>query len=376
MPNVIQIVPTLPPMVSGVGDYAVLLAAQMRRAFAINSHFVIGNPDWQGPDEVNGFSVSRLTTRTAKALVEALRECTASGFPILLHYAGYGYQKRGYPRWLVEGLMAWRKTQVQHRLVTMFHELFASGPPWSSSFWMSPLQKNLIGRLVRLSDAGFTSLKHYADQILEIEADSQTPIHQLPVFSTFQEPDQVKPLKARSRRLVVIGHHGRRALMYERSCGQLNQICERFGIEEMLDIGEPVGFDLTGIVTVPLKIYGVLPAVEISKILQDSLVGIFDYPGNMLGKSTVFAAYAAHRLIPIVVVYKDASPADGLEPGKHFWSSDVEPDLLSLQAGQIIADNAFEWYQSHNLAVQAKRFATCLYGNQQVVVENGAISKN
>jgi hypothetical protein len=371
----IQIVPTLPPKVSGVGDYAVLLATEMRRQFGISSHFIIGNPEWPGPDEVNGFSVSRLANRSAKALAETLQELPTSGSPVLLHYAGYAYQKRGYPRWLVEGLTDWRKTHVHQRLITMFHELFASGPPWSSSFWLSPLQKRLIARLALLSDESLTSLKHYKDQIREIVPNCQTPVYHLPVFSTFQEPDQVTPLARRRRRLVVIGHHGRRALMYKRSSGQLNRICEGFGIEEMLDIGEPVGFDLSAMVAVPLKIYGVLPAAEISEILRDSLVGIFDYPGSMLGKSTVYAAYAAHRLIPIVVAYQDASPADGLEPGKHFWPSDVEADLLTLQTGQIIADNAYEWYQGHNLAVQAKTFANCLYGSR-LSVENGAIFKN
>jgi hypothetical protein len=362
--NVIQIVPTFPPAVSGVGDYALLLATELRREFDIQTQFIVGNPDWQGANEVNGFAVSKLAERTAKSLQQLLHQRANDKTPVLLHYAGYGYQKRGCPYWLVKGLETWRQPSDGRRLVTMFHELYACGSPWTSSFWLSPLQKKLVARLARLSDKCLTSLKQYADEMIEIEPASQTRLLNLPVFSTFGEPQTVKPLCERRRRLVVIGHHGRRALMYERSFGQLNSICERLEIEEMLDVGEPVGFEIANRVKVPLKICGVLPASEISKLLQDSIVGIFDYPAGMLGKSTVFAAYASHKLIPIVVAYNDAKPADGLELEKHYWLSDIEPQKITLAAGQTLADNACDWYQTHNLFAQAKSFQACLYDNK------------
>jgi hypothetical protein len=139
----------------------------------------------------------------------------------------------------------------------------------------------------------------------------------------------------------------------------------------MLDIGEPVGFDISTSIAVPLKVCGVLQASEISDLLQDSIVGIFDYPASLLGKSTVFATYAAHRMIPVVVGYEDTRPADGLEPGKHYWLSDVEADTLSLEAGQTIADQAYAWYQPHKLSTQAKRFIGCLQGEYQLSNGNG-----
>ncbi|MFZ4728709.1 MAG: glycosyltransferase family 1 protein, partial [Pseudanabaena sp.] len=68
--------------------------------------------------------------------------------PVLLHYVGYGYAKRGCPVWLVDGIQRWKNLYPDRLLVTMFHELHASGtPPWTSSFWLSPLQKNLVTRL-------------------------------------------------------------------------------------------------------------------------------------------------------------------------------------------------------------------------------------
>lgn len=359
----IQLVPTLAPLVSGVGDYALLLALEMRRAFDLHTHFVVGNPQWQGAAELHGFAVSQLAKRNANALTARLREIANDNSSVLLHYAGYGYEKRGCPWWLVKGLRDWRQSSPSGRLVTMFHELFASGPPWRSSFWLSSLQKHLVARLAHVSDACLTSLNDYANQLVALEPACQSRLRHAPVFSNFGEPQTLKPLQERSRRLVVLGHHGRRALMYERSGGQLQRICERLAIDEMLDIGEPVGFDIAARVALPVKVCGVLRAAEISALLQDSIVGIFDYPGTMLGKSTVFAAYAAHRLIPIVVAYDDARPADNLEPEKHYWAADIEPARLNLAAGQRLADNAYQWYQSHNLAAQGRTFRACLSVN-------------
>ena len=41
----------------------------------------------------------------------------------------------------------------------MFHEFHAMGPPWRSSFWLSPLQRRLATSLTRLSDGLVTSLE-------------------------------------------------------------------------------------------------------------------------------------------------------------------------------------------------------------------------
>src|SRR5207253_579189 len=52
---------------------------------------------------------------------------------VLLHYVNYGFQKRGIPFRLLSILRALRK-QHRGKLVTVFHELYASGSPWTSAF--------------------------------------------------------------------------------------------------------------------------------------------------------------------------------------------------------------------------------------------------
>jgi hypothetical protein len=95
-------------------------------------------------------------------------------------------------------------------------------------------------------------------------------------------------------------------------------------------------------------------------MLSDSIAGVIDYPAGMLGKSTIFAAYASHRVIPIVADSGSMKPADGLEPSVHYWLSDIESEGLSIAAGQRVADTAYGWYQAHSLSVHASVLAECL----------------
>src|SRR5438093_5969188 len=154
-----QIVPGLPPVISGVGDYAYLLARQLRAAHDIHTRFVVCDARWQGAKDFEEFSVDRIRAQQSEELE---KELGASGMPstVLLHYVGYGYQKRGCPFWLVQALESWKKRDTNRRLVVMFHELYAFGPPWRSSFWTSPLQRGLTKSLALLSDHCVTNLKN------------------------------------------------------------------------------------------------------------------------------------------------------------------------------------------------------------------------
>ncbi|HEX8089377.1 MAG TPA: hypothetical protein VF762_11020 [Blastocatellia bacterium] len=151
--------------------------------------------------------------------------------------------------------------------------------------------------------------------------------------------------------------------MYKRSAQALDRICGRLGIEEVLDIGRPINLDVSRTLRVPVVVCGEMSGGEVSRLLSDALVGVLDYPAEVLGKSTIFAAYCAHRTIPVIAAYGKATRADGLEPGTHYWLSDVESGKLSLAAGQATADNAYNWYQGHNLSVHAGMLVACLAAN-------------
>ena len=353
---VISIIPRLPPVVDGVGDYALNLALQLRKDFGIETHFVVGDPTWTGATLIEGFFSTQVSLRSAVTLLSLLP--THDQMPtVLLHYVGYGYADRGAPSWLVEGVERWYNNTANAYLVTMFHELYACGPPWTSSFWLSPLQRNLVVRLAQISDRCLTSKQGYAKLLSELSFGKHTQIPTLPVFSNIGEPEQVPSLAERERRVVVFGSPSNRLRVYRESFAQLSQTCQQLGIKEIWDVGPAANLTLSTINGVPVVQLGQRSAVEISGFLLKSLVGFFDYNPDFLAKSTIFAAYCAHGLLPVSPRYSSLV-IDGILGGKHYWMPDDQTkgwkNLVKLQA---IADNAHTWYQTHNLSVQAKTFA-------------------
>ena len=167
--QIIQIVPKLPPAIDGLGDYALNIARQLYKDFGVRTHFVVGDPAWVGAEEIEGCPVSKVKTRSASNLLALLLNVNAPPRVVLLHYVGYGYAKRGCPFWLVKGLENWKRNTNNAQLVTMFHELYAFGPPWTSSFWLSVFQRNLVERLVQLSDHCVTSNDGYAAKLHSME---------------------------------------------------------------------------------------------------------------------------------------------------------------------------------------------------------------
>ena len=354
---VIAIIPRLPPVFDGVGDYALNLALQLRKDFGIETHFVVGDPTWTGASAIKDFSISQVTLRSAATLLSLLSTHYHSLTTVLLHYVGYGYAKRGAPSWVIEGLERWHNNTANAYLVTMFHELYAFGSPWTSAFWLSSLQRKLAVRLVQLSDRCLTSREGYAKLLYELSLGKQTQIPTIPVFSTIGEPDLVSPLAERERRVVVFGSASNRLRVYRESFAQLELTCQLLGIEEIWDVGSSTSLTLSSVNGVSVVQLGQRSAAEISGFLLNSLAGFFDYNPDYLAKSTIFAAYCAHGLLPVSARCSNL-PVDSIEAGKHYWIPEAQTkgwkNLVELQ---VIADNAHTWYQTHNLSVQAKTFA-------------------
>jgi hypothetical protein len=365
--KLITIVPRIPPAIDGVGDYALSIARLLRENLGVLSQFIVADLNWPVTERVEGFEARSLSSHSTDELVDLLnlleREST-EGARVLLHYEGYGYASRGCPAWLVNALERWRLASSKRSLVTLFHELYATGPPWTSSFWLSPLQKNLATRVAQASDQCLTSLARYARVVRQMSGKPANNVTSIPVFSSIGEPESTLPLVERPRRLVVFGTRGRRIEVYKKTAPELNRMCNVLGITDLLDIGRSVELDIPSLINVPITKLGELPGAEVSSVLSDSIVGVLDYSAAFLAKSTIFAAYCAHRVIPIVANYSDPAPGDGLEQGRHYWPTTIESKCLDLVGGQVVADNAFAWYQTHNLSSHARTLADCLIGRE------------
>lgn len=324
--RVVQIVPQLPPPPEGVGGYAEALAGALRDRCGIETRFVEG-----------------AAARTAEAVGAAL----ADGPVALLHYANYGYQRRGCPVGLVEGLVRWLHQGGERRLVTVFHEVYATGPPWRSSFWLAPLQQRLAATLARASAALATSLDLYGRMLRPWAARKRIAV--LPVFSTMGEPAAVPRLDERRRRLVVFGGSGVRQRAWSR-VADLDRTCAVLGIEEVVDIGPPAEAP-PRVGNVPVRALGVLPAGEVSELLRASIAGFVVYPEPFLAKSTIFAAYCAHGVLPVCI----GDGRKGPDPGPPFWTPGSAP-----ADPQAIADRAHAWYAGHALDRQAATYRELL----------------
>jgi hypothetical protein len=329
--DVVQIVPRLPPPAEGLGGYSLALAAALRSRYGRASRFVVGTP-------MAPAGATPVADRRAGTLCRLLAE---ADLPVLLQYAGYGYQNRGCPVWLVDGLARWRRLVPRGRLVTFFHEVHAMGPPWRSSFWLSPVQRRLAARLTRLSDATVTSLDLYAGLLRRWKPRREPAV--LPVVSNVGEPETVPPLAERPPRLVVFGGAGNRSKVYSRHLPELAAACRAAAAREIVDIGPAISLP-AAVEDVPVVGRGLLPDAEASAALLDARAAFLAYPASFLAKSGAFAAFCAHGLATVCT--SEAPPSSGLRAGDHYLPAAWLERPQNLQA---VGDAAHAWYAGHAL---------------------------
>jgi hypothetical protein len=366
--KVLQIVPNLPPAIDGVGSYAAALG-QALAGLDVSSRFLVGDRDWPGTAKLRcgerlpgavGLAIPAdlesavIGEHSAAALADQLPADPAG--IVLVHYVNYGYERRGCPTWLVRGVVRWRAGAPERRLVTCFHEVYAGGPPWRSSFWASPIQRRLAACLLRASDGAATSLALYGRMLARWRPRRQVMV--TPVFSTVGEPTGVPlPGERKPRTMVVFGGASNRRRAYGDLREALAAACRGLGITEIVDVGPPVAALPMHIDGVPVRALGTLPEREVSGVLLRSFAGFLGYPAPFLAKSTVFAAYCAHGLVPVCAWPRRARfPSEDRPP---FWEPDR--DLAPSEPASLAA-RARAWYGAHELARQAPRFRSLLSG--------------
>lgn len=300
----------IPPGSGGVKDYAV----------------VVGGPLHAPPVELS----------------PATDASSWSGDMLLLHFSGYGFQKRGVPLWLVKKVGSLRKQFRSFGVV--FHELFAYGPPWGSAFWLNGIQKQIARELLALSDFWLTNREESARWLLDQRHD--TPHRVLPVFSNVGEPDSIET--ERLPRMVVFGSSGVRANVYQWADGETFRRARKAGLE-IHDIGPPQQdpsllqrFEQEGVVA-----HGKLSAEEVSAQLSAAACGALAYPTDYVSKSGVFAAYCAHGICPVLLA-KEYGSHDGLSPHVHYVPGFEALDA-SVSSTRAIGREARKWYEPHRV---------------------------
>lgn len=356
MSKLLQILPRVPPAVCGIGDYAWGIARGLRDDHGIHSQFLSAGTSWTAPQGETEFPVSRLPELKAGALVEfvrARREVDA----VVLHMSPYGFQKRAVPLWMASAWQQLARLPERPRLITMFHELYASGPVRSSAFWLQPLQKWVLRRVARASDALRTNRQPYADWLLSVPGLSTNQVEVMPVYSNFGEPEVLPAWDQREPAMAMFawGIHSGEPL--EVVLSKAAACCHRFGLRRLHLIGWKKELNEDGL-GVEVVRHGFLEAGEISRLLLSCRMAYTAYSPLHFGKSTLVAAFAAHGL---VVITQGATPLlpDGLEDGQQVLHEALLADRASLSADQLekIGRQLRKWYDGHALKANVVSYA-------------------
>ncbi len=376
-PTLLHIVPRLFPQIDGVGDYALRLAQELRSAHQLNSRFLVTSPDWPVQSDVDGFTASQLARPDASALAAALPE--RDGTLPLLHYVGYGYQKRGIPFWLVAGIKTWlgrNENLPNHprRLAVMFHELWASGQPWQSAFYLHYLQRWLAGELQRVCSFSATSTLRMRDLITDA-----WPRHTelIPIPSNFPVNNAASACTSLKGplRILVFGQTGTRLPAVKAHMALLAEMQSQHLIDAIIVGGHgsaptpnpspDVALLASRLPGVPLKVLGeITPEAAASVFSPPSLVLSF-YPSSLACKSATFATALAYGC-PVVVQKNDR--ADPLEIDRHLLSCDGSSAQIRSFCNKVhngllnhVSDEGRAWYFANaHWPIIARRFATLL----------------
>ena len=154
--------------------------------------------------------------------------------------------------------------------------------------------------------------------------------------------------------MLVFGGLGARCRAYGPEREALAAACRMLGIEEIVDLGPPLPPSIlpADVAGVPVRALGTLPTAEVSAWMLAVRAGFLAYPAGFLPKSTIFAAYCAHGLLPV------RAGAAERERQVPYWAPhsglELEPER------QAIADAARAWYLGHSIARQAEAFRELL----------------
>jgi len=294
---------------------------------------------------------------------------------LLLHFSGYGYQKRGLPLALLRQIRQLRQDWGPDlRLVSYFHESFSSGPPWRSAFWLQGLQSRIGRQVAQLSDAVCTNTSAHAAWLAPACAGHAAAVRVRPVFTTIGEPGpalqgkgkgqgQGQDAPAREPVAVVFGAAATRARALQ-ACARHAALLQQHGIQSLVEVGAGASAAGPAGAGLPLRFLGRLDTPALHALLQRCHAGLIDYPASLLAKSSVFAALAAHG-VPVLNTRPFDLDADALQAGQHYLNL---PTAASKQARWLrepatrlaVAQAAHTWYQPHRSWQQAAELARLL----------------
>ena len=348
---VLQILPRISDEPDGVTDYAVNLAKALLTNFHLRT--VFATAESSQASQKDGFEIAALSD----ALALPARA-------LILHYVNYGYQKRGLPFSLLSRLRQLRENS-RGRLLVIFHELFASGPPWKSEFWLEPLQKKIARDVAQLANGRLVSSESMREMFNSIAPGLDAVVHPIP--SAFGERiidlDQLR--ERDDHRWLICGG----TQVIERSLRSflriINAIPSALAPKELVVVGGTENPNVRQMLnTLPDVRPEYSPSVsaeKASQIFSTCAFGWLDYFTNrkakadLLLKSSSFANMCANA---VVCVMPQASGPISLAgdalPGPFTIAHD-ELKLPSASDRPAVGYAIYEWYHRHASIVSLAR---------------------
>jgi hypothetical protein len=356
--TVLQIVPQLPGTFDGVGDYALNLARALSGDHGIATTFLVAAKT--SVTSKDGYRV--ISGLSRDAAVDLAQDCEH----VILHYVNYGYQARGIP-FSLRAFAQQLRSHLRGHWVTTFHELYASGPPWKSAFWLRPLQVRIARDMIDASTSCIVSNPPIERAIHAYDAGKK--VYLAPVLSNFGEPELSGFDGLSPRRWAICGG----TALIARSLALFEQlhplIPDAFAPESLDIVGGRKEISVKETLDrlsrsrpgLSCHYHPEVSAGSASEILRQSSFGWIDYFGagkvwpGMVLKSTAFAAFCAHGVIPVLSHREEPIAINGdALPGPYYITAEAinfpPPEQLRGVQKKIYA-----WYHAHADAHQLAR---------------------
>jgi hypothetical protein len=252
---------------------------------------------------------------------------------------------------------------VNGRWITMFHELYASGPPWGSAFWLRPFQVRMARKMIELSDVCFVSNEVIRNEIRRHSP--AKPVRMVPVMSNFGEPDTVD-VQTSPQNWAICG--GASVIVRSlRSFADKQQRIPSAFLPVQLEVigGRDNGAVLQEIQNLAKLIPGLkcnyyteVSSERASELLRRCTFGWIDYFGNqkawpgMILKSGSFAAFCAHGIIPVSAYAESPPSLDGDAFPEWYFVTPEKSSFPSVQQVIEVRRKIQDWYQRHASSVK------------------------
>ncbi|HLK15834.1 MAG TPA: hypothetical protein VKT78_13605, partial [Fimbriimonadaceae bacterium] len=298
---ILQILPTVPPEINGLADYAVKLqkhwpdAEERWRALAMR---IPANASNRWPS----VPVDQMPSDAA-GLVAKLGERSLSC--VLLHYVPHAYDPNGVPDWLVDGLSEWKRSS-RVPLFAIYHELYVWAKPWQRARLFIKPSIRCFRRLAALPGGWVTSNERY-HRLAVAEGADPNKGGIVPIGANIEPVSVETPKEAGTVALFGLPSSRLRAARWHRRL-----------LADMVDTGLGTNIVEIGAAaseTEQRQLLSILPATlaqnratlfdaeeaQVSAALWKAEFGLCAVEAPNITRSGVYAAYCGHGVIPIAV---------------------------------------------------------------------------